>query len=151
MYRGPGSVKRIYPKKLAFTTAHGEPDHWLGGFIIQADAPAYLTGVLMDGQSYINKYFTLDSEENLLRNLPVTYQWMDNGVGNSGQMGSFYEETDGIIHCLAAIVLGDFGFVEKYRSDEFKTATPKRTKEIDKIVSMLPDLKRRFVETGSVI
>lgn len=150
-YRGVKSVKRIYPQKVPFTTAHGEPNSWPDGFIVRADALAYLRGVLTDGQCYIEKYFDLSSEESLLRHLPVSYQWMDKGIGNSGQMGSFYEEGDGIVHCLAAIILGDFDFVERYRSDEFKTMTPKRMHEIDKIMSVFPELKRRFAETGSVV
>ncbi|AXL50614.1 hypothetical protein DSC91_002908 [Paraburkholderia caffeinilytica] len=150
-YRGAISVKRIYPQKVPFTTAHEEPNCWPDGFIVRAEALTYLRGVLTDGRRYVEKYFDLSSEESLLRNLPVSYQWMDKGIGNSGQMGSFYEESDGIVHCLAAIILGDFDFVERYRSDEFKTMTPKRVHEIDKIVSVLPELKRRFSETGSVV
>lgn len=150
-YRGAQSVKRIYPQKVPFTTAHGDPNCWPDSFIARAEAFAYLEGVLTDGQSYIEKYFDLSSEESLLRNLPVSYQWMDKGIGNSGQMGSFYEETDGIVHCLAAIILGNFDFVERYRTDEFKTMAPKRMHEIDKIVSALPELNRRFAATGSVL
>jgi len=150
-YRGVRSVKRIYPQKVPITTADGGAKCWPDSFIVRAEASTYLEGVLTDGQSYIEKYFDLSSEESLLRHLPASYQWMDKGIGNSGQMGSFYEETDGIIHCLAAIILGNFDFVERYCSDEFETMAPKRMQEVGKLVSVLPDLKQQFAQTGGVL
>jgi hypothetical protein len=47
--------------------------------------------------------------------------------------------------------LGDFDFVVRYRSDDFKTIYPKRTEELNKIIAKLPELKKRYAETGSVI
>ena len=107
--------------------------------------------VLAGGIAFIDRYFDLQSEESLLRHLPVTYRWMDQGVGNSGQMGSFYEQADGIIHCLAAIVVGDFEFVERYQSDDIKTSMPKRVQDLEKIKNALPELRRRYEATGKAI
>ncbi len=56
-----------------------------------------------------------------------------------------------MIHCLGAIVLGNFEFVERYCSDEFETRTPKRMQDLNRIVAALPELKRRFAETGNVV
>jgi len=41
--------------------------------------------------------------------------------------------------------------VEAYRSDSFETIFPKRTVELDKLISALPALKKRYAETGSVV
>ncbi len=90
-YRGPQSVQHIYPGRAPFATEHGEPRVWPESFITKDEAPEYLRGVLRDGIAFIKKYFDLESEEALLRHLPVTFQWMDNGIGNTGERGSFYE------------------------------------------------------------
>lgn len=150
-YRGPNSIQHIYPTRAPFTTAQGEAAIWPASFITKDEAAEYLQEVLNDGIGFLKKYFRLESEDALLRHLPVTFQWMDKGVGNAGEMGSFYEGTDGVIHCLGAIVLGNFEFVERYCSEEFRTMTPKRTQDLDKIVAALPELKRRFAETGKVV
>ncbi|MEX3958406.1 hypothetical protein [Trinickia sp. EG282A] len=150
-YRGPASPKRIYPRKVPFTTVHGEPNYWPADFITQEQTYDYLRGVLADGNEYLGRYFNFESEEALLSHLPMTYRWMDKGIGNAGLMGSFYEQMDGIIHCLAAIVLGNFEFVERYASDDFKTMAPKRMQDLAKIISALPELQRRFAETGKVV
>lgn len=149
-YRGPDSVSNIYPARFPFTTANGEHVTWPRSFITKADTPDYLRNVLADGTAFINKYFDLQSEESLLRHLPVTYRWMDQGIGKSGRMGSFYDQADGIIHCLAAIVIGDFGFVEMYQSDVIKTSMPKREQDLAKIKNALPELRRRYEATGSI-
>jgi hypothetical protein len=150
-YRGPESVSNIYPAKVPFTTVHGERATWPRSFITKDETPDYLRNVLADGIAFIDEYFDLQSEESLLRHLPVNYRWMDQGIGNSGRMGSFYEQADGIIHCLAAIVIGDFGFVERYQSDDIKTSMPKREKDLEKIRNALPELRRRYEATGSVV
>ncbi|MEJ0002748.1 MAG: hypothetical protein WDN30_02830 [Pararobbsia sp.] len=61
------------------------------------------------------------------------------------------EKMKGIMLCLVHILCGDFDFVESYRGDGCKTIYPKRIRELDKIVGVLPKLKRRYAETGSVI
>jgi hypothetical protein len=53
--------------------------------------------------------------------------------------------------CITLIMLGDFDFIEHYRSDAFKTEKPKRIKDLDAIIAALPELKRRYEDTGSVI
>lgn len=130
-------VKHIFATK-------GEP--WRHSFITGDEAEPYLREVLSDGIALIERYFDLSSEENLLRNLPTGYHRDDNWGP-----GVFYENLDGISHCLAACVLGDFDFVERYASPDFKTMGPKREVELGKILAALPELKRKFAETGSVI
>ena len=53
--------------------------------------------------------------------------------------------------CIVRLVLGDFDFVVRYHNDEIPTAWPKRMADVDKIIAALPELKRRYEETGSVI
>jgi hypothetical protein len=48
-------------------------------------------------------------------------------------------------------LLGDFEFVERYLSDEFRSIFPKRTDELMKIVDALPRLEKLYRENGSVI
>jgi hypothetical protein len=59
----------------------------------------------------------------------------------------------GVLMCIARIILGDFDFVERYRGDNFKTIFPKRLDEIDKIISVLPDIsgdiRIRFCDLNS--
>jgi hypothetical protein len=98
----------------------------------------------LDGQDFINRYFDLSSEEGLLNNLPVSYKWMDQGIGNSGRDGSFYEGWDGINFCLARVVQGDFKFFESYRDEKIETMTPKRRVELDIIDSKLPQLRKQY-------
>lgn len=61
------------------------------------------------------------------------------------------ERQKGVMMCIVRSLLGDFDFVERYRSDDFKTIFPKRTVELDKLAAVLPDLKRRYTETGSIV
>lgn len=78
----------------------------------------------------------------MLRHLPISEKvWVHGGM----------EGAAGVMQCLARIVLGDFDFVENYCSDEFKTAVPKNTADLDKIVAALPGLKKRYAEMGKVI
>ncbi|AXW13832.1 hypothetical protein CJO84_01315 [Ralstonia solanacearum] len=61
------------------------------------------------------------------------------------------EKMKGVMICLVRILLGDFDFVLNYRGDEFNTLFPKRFAELDKIIAALPELKRKYDETGSVV
>lgn len=136
-YRGTGSIGYIFAQKA---------DPWIPGFITLNEAEPYLREVLSDGIALIERYFDLSSEEALLRNLPTGYHRDDNWGS-----GVFYENLGGISHCLAACVLGDFDFVERYASPDFKTMGTKREVELGKILTALPELKRKFAETGSVV
>jgi hypothetical protein len=107
-------TRNIFPEVSAFTNTAGEPQPWPASFIVLAQAKDYFRKVLSDGIAILKEFFDLSSEENLLRHLPTTYEWMDKGISNTGVPGSFYEEDDGIVMCLAAIVLGDIEFVERY-------------------------------------
>lgn len=119
--------------------------------INQSHAKDYFRGVLSDGIGFLDKYFDLTTEENLLRNLPTTYRYRDTGLDGKGGAASFYDGRDGISHCLAALVIGDFDFVEHYACDDFKTLVPKDDITLKKILAELPAMKKRFAETGQVI
>ena len=70
-------------------------------------------------------------------------------MSNRGDPGSFLEEQDGLVLCLAALIQGDFSFVERYASDDFKTKFPKRN-ELTGIVAALSEFRKMYAETGSV-
>ncbi len=116
------------------------PKTWIGF----DEAKPAIKGMLADGITLIEKYYDLSSEENLLRNLPPKYV---PAVGENEEM----EGGLGVMVCVARILLGDFDFVEHYRSDDYKTLRPKRINELDIIIAALPELKRRFAETGKVV
>jgi len=139
-----------YPVKMAsltiwrhkfpsFRDASGREQPWSEYWLSFDEAKPVLKGMLMDGIALINKYYDLSSEENLLRHLPID------------QKTEGAEESMGVMLCIAHVLLGDFEFVERYRSDDFKTELPKRLKEVDAIIAALPELKRRYAETGSVM
>lgn len=111
-----------------------------------SEARPVLRAMMQDGISLIERFYDQSSEENLLRSLPPKYK--------TRHENSPYDEMEkqkGVMICLVHILLGDFDFVVNYRSDEYKTIFPKRTKELDAIIGALPELKRRYAETGSVI
>jgi hypothetical protein len=103
-----------------------------------------LRAVLQDGIALIERHYDLSSEENFLKALPPKY------IPRKGSSWE-YEGQRGVMMCIVRLCLGDFEFVERYRSDEYKTINLKRTVELDKIIAALPELKTRYAETGSVI
>lgn len=113
-------------------------------YIDITEAEPVLVAMVKNGIAIMEKYYDLSSEENLLRNLPPKY------TPSKGE----YEEMEmqkGVMFCITRIMLGDFDFIGHYRSDAFKTEKPKRIKDLDAIIAALPELKRRYEETGSVI
>lgn len=152
-YRGASSVFAIFPEKIAIRDSRGQLEPWSERFLIKSQAKDYLRQVLVDGIRFLDKYYDFSSEENLLRNLPAGFK--DRAPELEALMGHmnnyFYENIDGIFRCLAAVVLGNFDFVEHYASDDFKTTVPKREVELKKLLDALPELKRQFAQTGKVI
>lgn len=105
-----------------------------------------LIETMKDAISFIENHYDLASENALLNGLPPKYA--------TRHVNSPYDQLEkmkGVMICLVRILLGDFDFVERYRSDDYKTIYPKRIQELDKIMDVLPELKRRFTETGTVI
>jgi hypothetical protein len=145
-HTSPLHPTNIFPEKFAFKDEHGVQQEWPASWIVQAQAKDYVRGVLTDGIGYLNKYFDFSSEENLLRHLPVGYKDRCKELDYD-----FYEGINGIAHCLAAIVIGNFDFVERYASNEFKTIVPKNEEDLKKILAALPELRRKFELTGKVI
>ncbi|MHA6897177.1 hypothetical protein ACQUJT_24335 [Ralstonia pseudosolanacearum] len=110
------------------------------------EARSALIATLKDGISFIENHYDLESEGALLRGLPAKY--------TTRHVNSPYDQMEkmkGVMICLVHILLGDFDFVLNYRGDEFKTLFPKRFAELDKIIKVLPELKRKYDETGSVV
>ncbi len=102
--------------------------------------------VMKDAISFIEGHYDLSSEANMLSGLPVKY--------TTRHVNSPYDQQEkmkGVMLCLVHLLYGDFDFVENYRSEAFGTIFPKRTVELDKIIAVLPVLKKHFSETGSVI
>jgi hypothetical protein len=52
-----------------------------------------------------------------------------------------FERQKGVMVCVIHAYLGDFGFVEHYVSDEYKTIFPKRVTELNKLLAAFPTLK----------
>jgi hypothetical protein len=111
-----------------------------------ADARPVLTETLRDAISFIENHYDLSSEDALLRGLPAKY-----ATRHVNSPYDQFEKMKGVMLCLVHILLGDFDFVESYRDNGYETIFPKRIQELDKIIGMLPELKRRYAETGSVI
>jgi hypothetical protein len=137
-----GGIHRIWRKKLQFIPTSGGPVPWPAEWRDLSEAPSYLRDVVRDGIGFLNEYYDFSSEENLLRHLPTSEK-----IGSQGGM----EAGQGVCQCIAHVLLGDFDFVEYYRSDDFKTVYPKRIEALDKIIAALPELKGRYAETGQVI
>lgn len=111
-----------------------------------SEARPVLRAMMQDGISLLERLYDLSSEENFLKRLPPKYK--------TRHANSPYDEMEkqkGVMVCLVHLLLGDFDFVVNYRSDDYKTVFPKRKKELDAIIASLPELKRRYAETGSVI
>lgn len=109
-----------------------------------ADVRPIMREMVTTGIGIIEKHYNVTSEDNFLRNLPPKY------VSAYGR----YEEMElqrGIMVCLVHVLLGDFDFPRHYRSDDFVTQKTKRIGDLDKIIAALPELEKRFAETGKVI
>jgi hypothetical protein len=77
-----------------------------------------LVATMRDGISFIERHYDFSSEENLLRGLPAKY--------TTRHVHSSYDELErhkGVMMCIVRIQLGDFGFVERYRNDDFETTS----------------------------
>lgn len=125
-------------------TGVGKQEPWPKECIGFDEARPAIKGLLMDGIELLQTYYDLSSEENLLRNLPPKYV---PAVGANEEM----EMQSGLMICVTRLLLGDFDFVVHYRSDDYKTLRPKRTKELDTMIAALPELKHKYAETGSII
>ncbi len=111
-----------------------------------SEARPVLQSMMQEGIALIERFYDLSSEESLLRGLPPKYS-----TSHANRPYDEMEKQKGVMICLVHILLGDFDFVVNYRSDEYKTIFPKRKKELDAIIESLPQLKRRYAETGSVL
>lgn len=145
-----------YPENLRFigyifqhrqahmVTGIGKQEPWPKECIGFDEARSAIKGMMIDGIELLETYYDLSNEERLLRNLPPKYV---PAMGPNEEM----EMRSGVMVCITRILLGDFDFVEYYASDAFKTDRPKCEVELKQILAALPDLKRKFVETGKVI
>jgi hypothetical protein len=110
------------------------------------EAQPVLRAMMMDGIAIIDKLYDLSSEENLLINFPPKYNTRSNTIPYDE-----FERNKGVMVCVVRALLGDFDFVEEYRSDGYRTIFPKRIKEIDNIMAALPELKRLYARANKAI
>ncbi|MGF1765442.1 hypothetical protein [Aliivibrio kagoshimensis] len=111
---------------------------WEKYYLTLEQAPEFIRAVLQDGIDIIEQQYHLDSERTLLGNLPEEYHTVV-----AGTYCQLYEEGEGIKYCLARILLGDFDYVERYYRDEIKTVQTKCKEDLEKILAVLPELKKR--------
>ncbi|MDB0569083.1 hypothetical protein AB6Q13_23865 [Ralstonia solanacearum] len=109
-------------------------------------ARSALIATMKDGISFVESHYDLGGEDALLRGLPAKYE-----TRHENSPYDQMEKMKGVMICLVRILLGDFDFVLNYRGDDFKTLFPKRFADLDKIIEALPELKKKYEETGSVI
>jgi hypothetical protein len=106
-----------------------------------SEAKPLLRATLLDGLQLIERLYDLSSEEHFLRALPPQYQTFSDTIP--------YDEfvrSKGVMLCMARVLVGESGWVEYYRSDNYKTVFPKRTAELDKIVGALSELEKSALE-----
>jgi hypothetical protein len=111
-----------------------------------ADAYPLLVATMKDGIAFIETHYALLSEEALLKALPPVYT-----TRHENSPYDQMEKQKGVDMCIVRTLLGDFEFVERYLSDDFKTIFPKRMDELNKIIDALPRLKRLYSGTGVTI
>jgi hypothetical protein len=98
-----------------------------------------LRAVMMDGIGLIGKLYNLSSEESFLQNLPPQYETRSDKIPYDE-----FEKNKGVMICIIRALCGDFDSIHEYRKDTYKTIFPKPTKEIDGLISALPELKRLY-------
>lgn len=132
---------------------NGNLIYWDSLSRLRDQAPEIFSGIFDEGLKIIDEYLDLSSEENLLNNLPLTRnpQFGLNGEELFTPPYMFCEGSSGPAQCLLRIVVGNFDFVEQFASGVLEGVYDKRTAELNKILAALPELKRKFAETGSVI
>ncbi|PMS15975.1 hypothetical protein C0Z18_24935 [Trinickia dabaoshanensis] len=109
------------------------------------DMSVVLEAMMKDGISFFDDYYDLTDEEHLLKALPPPY------TTRNGIIYDEMEREEGVVMCVVHMMYGDFDFVERYCSEEFKTVYPKRTSELERILVALPNLRRRYDEDGSLV
>jgi hypothetical protein len=104
-----------------------------------------LRATMMDGIELLGELYDFSSEENFLRSLPPKYETRASTIPYDE-----YERQKGVMLCIVHMLLGDFDYVERYSSGDYKTIFPKRP-ELANIVAALPELKRKYAETGKIV
>jgi hypothetical protein len=135
-------IGQIWRNKHGLIDHLGNPIPWQKQWVTLDEARPLLRAMMKDGIDLLERHYSLDSEDSLLRNLPL-----DPAIVRPHGA----EKIFGVMLCLARIVIGDFEFVKEYRNDKFATAYPKHYKELDAIIAAIPILKRRFERTGTVV
>ncbi|PXX45215.1 hypothetical protein [Undibacterium pigrum] len=104
-----------------------------------------LRAVVADGIALIEKLYHLDSEESFLRNLPPKYT-----PGSDKVPYDEFERSKGVMVCIARALTGDFDFTYNYRDDSYSTVFPKRIKEIDSLLEIIPELKIQYDKANNI-
>jgi hypothetical protein len=109
------------------------------------EARPVVRAALLDGIQLLSELYDFSSEENFLRNLPPRYETRASTIPYDE-----FERKKGLMVCVVRMMIGDFDFVERYSRDDYKTIFPKRP-ELANIVAALPELKRKYAETGKIV
>jgi hypothetical protein len=105
-----------------------------------------LRAMMTDGIALIKELYHLDSEEGFLRNLPPKYI-----PGSDKVPYDEFEKSKGVMVCIARALTGDFDFAYKYRDDNYSTIFPKKIKEIDSLLEVMPELKIQYGKASNAI
>ncbi|ATU72308.1 hypothetical protein CT154_05125 [Komagataeibacter xylinus] len=100
--------------------------------------------IFLQGIAFFESHYNFNSEKDMLEELPARY-----AVTASGGYKE-YEQERGVMLCIVRCILGDFEFVKRYRSNEYKTIFPKMTEDLDKIIACLPQMEKSWQEKGYV-
>ncbi|PZR47985.1 hypothetical protein [Paraburkholderia fungorum] len=136
----------VVEDRAAFLAASPNPKAIEDQIVDFAEVRDVLVATMKDGISFIETHYDLSSEENLLKGLPAKY-----ATRHANSPYDQMEMQKGVMVCIVHVLLGDFDFIERYSSDAFETVFPKRVEELNRILAALPELKRRYAETGSVV
>ncbi|WP_241694534.1 hypothetical protein [Komagataeibacter melomenusus] len=109
-----------------------------------SELPDMIERVLRQGILFFEKHYDFSSEKNMLEALPAKYKASSSGGYQE------YEHSRGVMLCIIRCMLGDFEFVRRYRSAEYRTIYPKMTEDLDKIMAYLPQMEKSWLEKGYV-
>lgn len=110
-----------------------------------AESLPILRAMMVDGIALIEGLYRLDSERGLLGNLPPKYI-----PGCDKVPYDEFERSKGVMVCIAHALIGDFDFAQKYREDNYSTIFPKKIREIDRLLEVMPQLKIQYGKASNV-
>ncbi|MCJ2013610.1 hypothetical protein [Methylobacterium sp. J-076] len=130
-----------------------ENEMYLKNYTLIQDVPELLESMVDDGVRILHKLYDFSSERNFLENMPPKYDPPPLDIPMPNYIGVPYTEyhrSAGIVMCLVRMSLGDFDFIDFYESDKFNPFAYKYEDMLQRLREDLPELKRRYEETGSI-